>query len=972
MKIISTTLLLFLFSITALAIGTSRTERFEIWTTDITNGDLTLTPNGSGDVIISSGTATTVPYLDASKQLISSSVTPTELGYVSGVTSAIQTQVDAKEGTLTNSAGLLAALNDETGTGLSVFSTSGTLTTPVINSADANFGTASNSVRLLLPNDTTTNLDALTDTAGLFAYDTTLGAVVFNDGTGWTEISGGGGGSRLNLVDQPSFETDTSEGTCTLCSLALETTNVLATTLNVSSLKITATSASATYVVDKTTSSQWDTGLGILKSVWIKTAATDVTFISRVDGADETDISALNVIGDSNWHQYKIPTLSGTTSNGYKISVPTDTSIVYIDETEIKPNDEQYVVPHDVTDWTAYTPTITWVSNVDTPIGYYRIIGDSMEIRVSVEGSGTPVTATSLFFDIPSGYTIDSTKIILAEATENFGGWCYTKDDSAGLSYSGPFRFIDGDTDSLRTSVSRMTSHSGTTYLDMTSVGSTVPFTFDNNDTVICTASFPIVGSHSTSSTIVTQKSITDGDKAGFVQWSSGDITESDTFLKADGRCVLESDYPDFFENVGETYGDCTVTTSGDGMYLPDLITGNRYIRASGGSIALGLQQADATDKNGLSTASAGNHRHGTTLDGRTGGISGSSIGPYWSSEHISKGSKTAYSAYDGTHSHTISSSDSETRPITIAFIPYVRMANVANVIMGKFENINSSDLVKVKAYQSAGTQTIANITWDDIDWVETQDNTSSFASNTFTAPRASDYMVCAKIMTQAIAFTAGKKLRMLLDVDVGSDVILDWHEVEAAITANIAMGNCYELPMAEGETLQIDFYHDNGGTVSFEASAAYNWLSITEVPDTESIIKNMNDNKKIECQTKFLTADVTTDTTVSDLQFTGLTVGKKYEICQRGRGYFGAAADNIGFFSEHDSSPILEVTLSAETNRVKTNHDCVKFTATTTTLEHTTISIASGNAIVGNSTISETYAELCELNDNYVFTSKF
>lgn len=45
---------------------------------------------------ISSGTASTVPYLDASKDLVSSAVTPTELGYVSGVTSSVQTQLDAK------------------------------------------------------------------------------------------------------------------------------------------------------------------------------------------------------------------------------------------------------------------------------------------------------------------------------------------------------------------------------------------------------------------------------------------------------------------------------------------------------------------------------------------------------------------------------------------------------------------------------------------------------------------------------------------------------------------------------------------------------------------------------------------------------------------------------------------------------------------------------------------------------------
>jgi len=41
-------------------------------------------------------TPDTVPYLDASSNLVSSAVTPTELGYLSGVTSAIQTQLSAK------------------------------------------------------------------------------------------------------------------------------------------------------------------------------------------------------------------------------------------------------------------------------------------------------------------------------------------------------------------------------------------------------------------------------------------------------------------------------------------------------------------------------------------------------------------------------------------------------------------------------------------------------------------------------------------------------------------------------------------------------------------------------------------------------------------------------------------------------------------------------------------------------------
>lgn len=52
--------------------------------------------------VISALTASTVPYLDSGKALASSAVTPTELGYVSGVTSAIQTQLSGKVGTTGN------------------------------------------------------------------------------------------------------------------------------------------------------------------------------------------------------------------------------------------------------------------------------------------------------------------------------------------------------------------------------------------------------------------------------------------------------------------------------------------------------------------------------------------------------------------------------------------------------------------------------------------------------------------------------------------------------------------------------------------------------------------------------------------------------------------------------------------------------------------------------------------------------
>lgn len=65
----------------------------------IQNSGATIDDSGNITAVgetLSGLTASTVPYSDASKKFASSAVTPTELGYLSGVTSAIQTQIAAK------------------------------------------------------------------------------------------------------------------------------------------------------------------------------------------------------------------------------------------------------------------------------------------------------------------------------------------------------------------------------------------------------------------------------------------------------------------------------------------------------------------------------------------------------------------------------------------------------------------------------------------------------------------------------------------------------------------------------------------------------------------------------------------------------------------------------------------------------------------------------------------------------------
>ena len=67
------------------------TNRYGIY-----SGDASAINYFASNIRINGLTASTVPYTDANKDFASSAVTPTELGYVSGVTSAIQTQLGTK------------------------------------------------------------------------------------------------------------------------------------------------------------------------------------------------------------------------------------------------------------------------------------------------------------------------------------------------------------------------------------------------------------------------------------------------------------------------------------------------------------------------------------------------------------------------------------------------------------------------------------------------------------------------------------------------------------------------------------------------------------------------------------------------------------------------------------------------------------------------------------------------------------
>lgn len=139
-----------------------------------------------------------------------------------------------------------------------------------------------------------------------------------------------------------------------------------------------------------------------------------------------------------------------------------------------------------VTPWVAYTPTGSWVSNT-TYTGLWRRVGDTLEARAKAATSGAP-TNTQLTISIPSGLTIDTTKLLTT--TQGFASILgeVVAVDAAAAIYFGAVVYND------TTSVYGYVFSASGAYAQAANFSTTAPFTFGSGDSVEFKFKVPIVG----------------------------------------------------------------------------------------------------------------------------------------------------------------------------------------------------------------------------------------------------------------------------------------------------------------------------------------------------------------------------------------------------------------------------------------------------------------------------------------------
>ena len=201
-----------------------------------------------------------------------------------------------------------------------------------------------------------------------------------------------------------------------------------------------------------------------------------------------------------------------------------------------------------VTDWTTFTPTGAFASNV-TYTGRWRRVGDSMEVEASLAFSGT-TTASGFSLNMPSGFSIDSSKLSSTTSRVAALGSAMSRD-------AGVANYVMGVYYQSVTSVEVW--YDGSTNLGQ--VNNTTPYTFNSGDFLSIHFVAPITGwssnvqmsSNSDTRVVACRVNLTTAQTGVTSKIIPFNITDFDTHGMHNGSGRITAPVPGFYRVSGWT-----------------------------------------------------------------------------------------------------------------------------------------------------------------------------------------------------------------------------------------------------------------------------------------------------------------------------------------------------------------------------------------------------------------------------------
>lgn len=398
----------------------------------LSNGNISLVAGTQG----ASEAAATVPLLIASSCNIGFVVLHNTGGTIDNISGANIFQYINNDSGAISKAGLDAAGNLVTTDG-----------TQAITNKDYYGGAASNTSRLTLPKDTTTNLNTLTRKEGTLVYDTTTDQVKYDDGTVLTALS------------DAATATSTAQGVVTSFSPVVQSNF---TTITSADTTVTDGDGFETFY--------FSTG-GTNRTLTLPTAADNDGRTLRIK---KIDSGTGKVIIDGEGTE----TIEGALT--YSLYGQYESAIVQCNGAN------WFLLETHPSSWTSWTPTGTWSTNV-TYTGIWRKSHDIVQFQVMVECSGA-VAGVGEAIDIP--FTINTSGMIYTTEADRpplLSGY-------GSVSDSGGSKFDIAVAYSTTTAVRLLSKVASATYVTLDNVvGDGSPITFSSGDRIIVSFSVPIV-----------------------------------------------------------------------------------------------------------------------------------------------------------------------------------------------------------------------------------------------------------------------------------------------------------------------------------------------------------------------------------------------------------------------------------------------------------------------------------------------
>jgi len=441
-----------------------------------------------------------------------------------------------------------------------------------------------------------------------------------------------------------------------------------------------------------------------------------------------------------------------------------------IDEVKVSPSVYTYGSP--ITDWVAYTPTLSSFTNTSTT-GRWRRVGDSMEINFNIALTGTPVGTLSNI-SLPSGYAIDTAKT--NNTTYDYPSAISIRKAGVGT-YGGTIQVSGSGLLMYYTVATGSTSPIATG-----AITPTTPVTFASSDNISGFITVPIVG------------------------WSSN-VQMSDA---ADTRVVAASytitgtpsastSAPvDYSVKLFDTHG--AVTTGASWKFTAPV---SGYYRTSVAASYTSGNPTVAVYKNGSIYGYVTNTAYTTGAN-----VTGSITVQLNAGDYIDlrpNGSLTVSGA-----ASNIMSIERLSGPVAIA----------------ASESVNAR-------YTTAAGQTLANAANVTVVW-GTKDYDSHNAMNTstgvYTIPSPGKYSIKGLLTISSATWAATQGVEVYLLKNGSNATTMSTAPVQAAYTGGFTCIYDDEYDFKAGDTLAVAIFQNKGSSGTLLTNAAYNHVAIKKV----------------------------------------------------------------------------------------------------------------------------------------------